>query len=64
MRLKIWCDRESEKFCKIFWELNKAIGEIEEDDLFIRFKVRHIENDFKFNLISGRGSQDNCPCMF
>jgi len=24
MRLKIWCDRESEKFYKIFWELNKA----------------------------------------
>jgi len=24
MRLKIWCDGESEKFCKIFWELNKA----------------------------------------
>ena len=21
---KIWCDRESEKICKIFWELNKA----------------------------------------
>jgi hypothetical protein len=25
MRLKIWCDRESKKFCKIFWELNKAL---------------------------------------
>ena len=24
MCLKIRCDRESEKFCKIFWELNKA----------------------------------------
>jgi len=24
MRLKIRCDGESEKFCKIFWELNKA----------------------------------------
>jgi len=24
MRLKIRCDEESEKFCKIFWELNKA----------------------------------------
>ena len=26
MRLKIRCDGECEKFCKIFWELNKAIG--------------------------------------
>ena len=25
MRLKIRCDGESEKFCKIFWELNKAL---------------------------------------
>jgi len=25
MRLKIRCDGESEKFYKIFWELNKAI---------------------------------------
>jgi len=24
MSLKIRCDGESEKFCKIFWELNKA----------------------------------------
>ena len=24
MRLKILCDGEFEKFCKIFWELNKA----------------------------------------
>ena len=24
MRLKIRCDGESEKFCKIFWEVNKA----------------------------------------
>jgi len=24
MHLKIRCDEESEKFCKIFWELNKA----------------------------------------
>ena len=23
MRLKIRCDGESEKFCKIFWEVNK-----------------------------------------
>jgi hypothetical protein len=22
---KIRCDRESEKFCKIFWELNRAL---------------------------------------
>jgi len=26
MRLKIRCDGESEKFCKICWELNKALG--------------------------------------
>jgi len=25
MRLKIWCDGECEKFCKIFWEVNKAL---------------------------------------
>jgi len=25
MCLKIWCDGESEKFCKFFWELNKAL---------------------------------------
>ena len=24
MRLKIRCDGNSEKFCKFFWELNKA----------------------------------------
>ena len=24
MRLKIRCDGECEKFCKFFWELNKA----------------------------------------
>ena len=28
------------------------IGEIEEGEFFIRFKVRHREDDFKFNLIS------------
>jgi exonuclease III len=28
------------------------IGEIEEGDFFIRFKLRHKEDDFKFNLIS------------
>jgi len=26
MRLKIRCDGESKKFCKIFWELNKALA--------------------------------------
>jgi exonuclease III len=31
------------------------IGEIEEGDFFIRFKVRHKEDDFKFNLISVYG---------
>ena len=25
MRLKIRCDGESEKICKIFWEVNKAL---------------------------------------
>ena len=25
MCLKIRCDGESEKFCKIFWKLNKAL---------------------------------------
>jgi len=24
MRLKIRCDEESKKFCKIFWKLNKV----------------------------------------
>ena len=28
MRLKIWCDGESEKFYKIFRELNKALQNI------------------------------------
>ena len=31
--------------------LNFDIGEIEEGDFFIRFKVRNREDDFKFNLI-------------
>ena len=31
------------------------IGEIEEGEFFIRFKVRHREDDFKFNLISVYG---------
>jgi len=31
------------------------IGEIEEGDFFIRFKLRHREDDFKFNLISVYG---------
>ena len=31
------------------------IGEIEEEEFFIRFKVRHREDDFKFNLISVYG---------
>ena len=29
MRLKIRCDGESEKFCKIFWKLNKALTTLE-----------------------------------
>jgi len=36
MRLKIRCDGKSEKFCKIFWELNKALVE---DDTFLAYKV-------------------------
>jgi hypothetical protein len=31
------------------------IGQIEEGDFFIRFKLRHKEDDFKFNLISVYG---------
>jgi len=31
------------------------IGQIEEGDFFIRFKLRHKEVDFKFNLISVYG---------
>jgi len=31
------------------------IGEIEEGEFFIRFKLRHKEDDFKFNLISVYG---------
>jgi len=36
MRLKIQCDEECEKFCKIFWEVNKAqvVGEIQIDISF------------------------------
>jgi len=28
MRLNIRCDEESEKFYKIFWKLNKALGHL------------------------------------
>jgi len=35
--------------------LNLDIGEIEEGDFFIRFKVRNREDDFKFNLIAVYG---------
>jgi hypothetical protein len=35
--------------------LSLDIGKIEEGDFFIRFKVRHREDDFKFNLISVYG---------
>ena len=35
--------------------LSFDIGEIEEGDFLIRFKVRHREDDYKFNLISVYG---------
>jgi len=34
------------------------IGEIEEGDFFIHFKVLHKEDDFKFNLISVYGRRN------
>ena len=33
MRLKIRCDGECEKFCKFFWEVNKAYTQVYETDL-------------------------------
>ena len=42
MRLKIRCDGECEKFCKIFWELNKALDPTKNQKVF---KIsRHIES--------------------
>jgi hypothetical protein len=35
------------------------IGQIEEGDFFIRFKLRHIEDDFQFNLFSVYGPAQN-----
>jgi hypothetical protein len=35
MRLKIRCDEESEKFCKIFWELNKALVWVSSEDAWM-----------------------------
>jgi len=39
--------------------LTYDIGEIEEGDFFIHFKVHHKEDDFKFNLISIYGPAQN-----
>ena len=36
MCLKIRCDGESKKICKIFWELNKALPKIQK-----LFKILH-----------------------
>ena len=38
-----------------FGRLTFDIGKIVEGDFFIRFKLRHKEDDFKFNLISVYG---------
>jgi exonuclease III len=35
--------------------LNFDVGEIEEGDFFIHFKIRYREQDYKFNLISAYG---------
>jgi hypothetical protein len=35
--------------------LNFYMGEIEEGDFFIRFKVRHRQQDYKINLVSVYG---------
>jgi hypothetical protein len=42
---KIWCDRESEKFCKIFWELNRASVWLQQPkhDGALGFRGRHPE---------------------
>jgi hypothetical protein len=41
------------------------IGEIEEGDFLIRFKLRHKDDDFKFNLISVYGpAQSNLKSNF
>jgi len=37
MRLKIRCDGECEKFCKIFWEVNKALPDGNSEIHFLVF---------------------------
>jgi hypothetical protein len=32
------------------------VGEIEEDEYFVRFKIRNKEDDFKWNLVSVYGA--------
>ena len=41
MRLKIRCDGESEKFCNIFWALNKALLHLLHT-LHMRTRWKHI----------------------
>jgi hypothetical protein len=54
MRLKIRCDGESEKFCKIFWELNKAM-----DVYFSKKKLALVVFCSKFTELCGQWSQAN-----
>ena len=43
MHLKIRCDGESEKFCKIFWELNKALVKVELVGVLLIIHWREVE---------------------